>query len=144
MAETTTKKMNSLAQMQMVVERYLNSRDEYSIQQGFTNQNRCYYIITRKGEYILKWSKEMYRSVNFLPEFKGKGAGMTINREFVDSYSISGALRTTTLLFSTLDTNESVYGLSLQDFQNTAATHEQPSNGEWVYAIPVKLLDKFC
>lgn len=136
--------MDSLEQMSMIVGREINRRGIKLTQLGFTNQNRCYLIRTDEGDYILKWSKQMYKKVNYLPEFKGKGAGMTINKEFIDSvYKDRTGAYTTFLLFSTVETNTTVYGLPLPAFIARAAEHQQPANGEVVYAIPIRLLDKW-
>jgi len=136
--------MQSLIDMADVVKHELADRQEPIVDSGWTNASRCYYFRSGKGYYVLKWSKQMYRMVNFLPEFKGKGIGVTINKEYVDTlYDHQPHHQHTYLLFATPE-GAGVYGMNLSDFVNKAAEHEQPANGELVYAIPIRMLDKWC
>lgn len=104
------------------------------------NDGKCYYFDTEAGYYIAKWSINTYKAVNFIPGLEGKGSGFTINKDFIDSIDEKHPY----MLFATNEDPEVIFGINFFGFASNCATHQQPGNGEWVYAIPKKSMGPWC
>jgi hypothetical protein len=132
--------MRTGADMVNVIRRELLKRGAIIIDGGWVNNNRTHIMTTDVGTFMSKWSTEWFKKVNYLPEFIGKGPGFTINKEFTDSMSE----RKPFMLFATNNNPEAVYGMTWDEFMDKSATHQQESNQEWVYAIPVRFFKRWC